>query len=325
MDNFSQATSKLAQSQSLYPRLSFITFGDVEDSRNRISRKAVRSHAALYQHAASRESKGLNESTAKKKQIRRYKKQDVVLDIEILTTIPSEETSGFPEESPRNSLKGTSLQVILGQGRCDPFRTYPIDWNPRIPQLVDHYLTNMAIDMPELDEPGNAGLLRTRWFPLTMTSAPIFHVIILLAASHHSALYSPTKEPSSSLSRTTSRDLIHLKSIAIASINRAMQADSLSTSDPLIGAVAKMASYEAMYGDVATFEVHMKGLIQMVRLRGGLGSLGLSGLLAKICVWIDCNAAFVHGMDHTYFEPEGGRSWLGREVGINPSGFLAAY
>lgn len=138
MDNFSQATSKLAQSQSLYPRLSFITFGDVEDSRNRISRKAVRSHAALYQHAASRESKGLNESAAKKKQIRRYKKQDVVLDIEILTTIPSEETSGFPEESPRNSLKGTSLQVILGQGRCDPFRTYPIDWNPRIPQLVDH-------------------------------------------------------------------------------------------------------------------------------------------------------------------------------------------
>jgi hypothetical protein len=28
---------------------------------------------------------------------------------------------------------------------------------------------NMAVDIPELDQPGNPGLLRTSWFPLVMT------------------------------------------------------------------------------------------------------------------------------------------------------------
>jgi len=138
MASSSEAISLPVQSQSSYPQLSFITFGDVKESRNRAARKAVRSHAASHQHTASREITGLNMSIAKKKQIRRYKTQNVVLDTKILTTIPIKKTSGFSEESPERALKDILLPVILGQARCDPFRTYPIEWNPHVPQLVDH-------------------------------------------------------------------------------------------------------------------------------------------------------------------------------------------
>jgi hypothetical protein len=79
-----------------------------------------------------------------------------------------------------------------------------------------------------------------------------------------------------------------------------------------------MASYEAMFGDQATFEMHMAGLLKMVDMRGGLSSLGLNGMLARICVWIDRNSAMLHNSPlHFTSVPEE------LSVQVNPSGFLA--
>jgi hypothetical protein len=165
----------------------------------------------------------------------------------------------------------------------------------------------MAIDMPELDEPDKPGLLRSRWFPMVMTEAATFQVIILLAASHFALL-----RPSSIHGPT----LLQLKSRAISSVRNALSSDG--PSDQLIGAVAKMASYEAMFGDQASFENHMAGLLKMVEMRGGLCSLGLDGMLARMCVWIDCNSAMLHNTPiHFTSVPE---ELL---MDVNPSGFLA--
>jgi hypothetical protein len=168
----------------------------------------------------------------------------------------------------------------------------------------------MATDMPELDEPQCPGLLRTRWFPLVLSEAATFHVVVLLSASNYVSLRCP---------RGDGPSLLLLKSRAISSINKALEATSGPTSDQLIGAVAKMASYEAMFGDQGTYELHMTGLLKMIQLRGGLSSLGLGGLLARICVWIDRNSAFLHNspLHFTSASDE-----LSTEV--NPSGFLAA-
>lgn len=168
----------------------------------------------------------------------------------------------------------------------------------------------MATDMPELDEPQQPGLLRKRWFPLVMSEAATFQVIILLSASNYASLrYSYGEGPS----------LLLLKSKAISSINTSLKDSDSPTSDELIGAVAKMASYEAMFGDQPTYEMHMRGLVKMVQLRGGLSSLGLGGLLARICVWIDRNSAFINHSP-VYF-PCTSKDF---EIQANPSGFLSA-
>jgi hypothetical protein len=165
----------------------------------------------------------------------------------------------------------------------------------------------MAVDIPELDEPEKPGLLRTRWFPMVLTEAATFQVIILLAASHFASLHH---------SHDHGPNLLQLKSRAIASVGNALLSDG--PSDQLIGAVAKMASYEAMFGDQATFEMHMAGLLKMVDMRGGLSSLGLNGMLARICVWIDRNSAMLHNSPlHFTSVPEE------LSVQVNPSGFLA--
>jgi hypothetical protein len=152
----------------------------------------------------------------------------------------------------------------------------------------------MAVDIPELDLPGNRGLLRTSWFPLVMTEPALFWVVMLLAASHYACLQ---VYPGS-----IRVDLLGLRFQAISSINKRLKdRRPEDIDDALIGAIAKMASYEAMFGSFDIYNVHMQGLVRAINLRGGLGRLGLNGLLHRIVVWIDRNAAFLHGSGTYYF------------------------
>ncbi|THC96551.1 hypothetical protein EYZ11_003995 [Aspergillus tanneri] len=179
-----------------------------------------------------------------------------------------------------------SIPLPLGGLRGDPFSIVS-DLVETVSTTVD--LMSMAVDIPELDQPGNRGLLRTRWFPLVMTEPALFLVIMLLAASHHATLV-PNPSTDSKL------DLLRLRCETINAINHALQFQRHDqVSDALVGAIAKMASYEAMFGSMESYDVHMRGLTQAVGLRGGLTELGLDGLLRRIVVWIDRNAAFLHG------------------------------
>lgn len=92
-------------------------------------------------------------------------------------------------------------------------------------------------------------------------------------------------------------------------------------SDQLIGAVAKMASYEAMFGTQETYEIHMAGVKRMVNLRGGVRSLGLGGLLGRMVLWIDRNASFLHGCP-LYFPEDFGPGLT--ITSPNPGHFLGA-
>jgi len=102
-------------------------------------------------------------------------------------------------------------------------------------------------------------------------------------------------------SRSHTIDLLQLRGMAIRAINRALEDPVRATSDQLIAAVAEMACYEAIFGDRTIFNTHMTGLLRMVSLRGGLPSLGLDGLLERILLWIDANAAHVTN-SHIYFD-----------------------
>ncbi|KAI5459660.1 hypothetical protein BGZ63DRAFT_388459 [Mariannaea sp. PMI_226] len=177
-----------------------------------------------------------------------------------------------------------TLDYHLGGGRVDPFKSYPRTWKPFIPALVDHYLVHMAVDIPELDQPGNKGLLRSSWFPLVMSDAATFQTILLLSASNS---VSNNRVPD------TGYEILQLKSDAITFINAAFSNEQRRISDAVIGAVAKMASFEAMHGSVESYQLHMRGLQRMVSIRGGLSALGLGGLLRRIVVWIDLNSSFL--------------------------------
>ena len=150
----------------------------------------------------------------------------------------------------------------------------------------------MALDIPDLDGPDAKGLLRTRFFPFCLTDPAPLHAVMLMAASHYGNVRG---------SRSHTIDILQLRGMAIREINGALEDPQRATSDQLIAAVAKMASYEALFGDRKIFNTHMTGLLRMVSLRGGLPALGLDGLLERILLWIDSNAAHITG-SHIYFD-----------------------
>ena len=121
------------------------------------------------------------------------------------------------------------------------------------------------------------------------------YAVLLMAASHYCAV-----SPHSA----NLIDLLYLKSKALTEINIALRDPKRATSDAIIGAVMKMAAYEAVFGDSAVFSAHMQGLSLMLKMRGGLGTLGLDGLLERMVVWIDLNAAFICGLDKLFGNEE---------------------
>lgn len=182
----------------------------------------------------------------------------------------------------------------------------------------------MAVDIPELDQPGSRGLLRSSWFPLALSEPACFAAIMLLSASNFASANHLTG---------LADQLLRLKASAIDLINQDLSSGDGSgngggggggerwLSDGMIGAVAKMASFEAMHGDAESYTVHMQGLRRMVDLRGGMGSLGLDGLLRRIVVWIDLNSSFLlktgRFFPGHYFSVSG-------DADPNPAAFIAA-
>lgn len=125
-----------------------------------------------------------------------------------------------------------------------------------------------------------------------MTDPAPLHAVMLVAASHYSRMRGI---------RSHSIDLLQLRGMAIREINRALEDPVRATSDQMVAAVAEMARYEILFGDRKIFNTHMTALLRMVSLRGGLPGLGLDGLLERILLWIDANAAQITG-SHLYFD-----------------------
>ena len=154
---------------------------------------------------------------------------------------------------------------------------------------------------------------------MVITADATFNVVLLTAASHYAIFHglignSHIKEM-----------LLYLKCQTYAAVNQLISTSSPELhSDSLIGAVAKLASYEAMFGTPELYHLHIRNLQVMINARGGLDTLGLDGLLQRMVLWIDINSAFLLN-SAAYFLP---RVPLAGHVIIqqpNPSGFLGRF
>jgi hypothetical protein len=130
------------------------------------------------------------------------------------------------------------------------------------------------------------GLLRLQVFSSILADPASLHAVILVASSHYIRAQG---------SNSDIIDLLQLSDMAIREIRSALVDDRRGTSDPLIAAVAYMASYEALFCSRTICETHMEGLTIMVNLRGGLSALGFEGLLENIVRCTDSNASSATG------------------------------
>ncbi len=76
------------------------------------------------------------------------------------------------------------------------------------------------------------------------------------------------------------RAKLHAKGRAIRALNDMLRSDLFSTSDEAIAGVVKLVNNDFCYGETQHLRVHLGGLREMIRLRGGLGCLGMEGILS---------------------------------------------
>lgn len=313
-----QASDHSRNHRETYPKISiplvFVPISNDEASQGRPrARHLVRAHLTRLQHATSlpsRPSQSLDSWYVARQtptaQLKGTKNQWQVGEMpstsqkrrKVCKSVQSneEKKEEKEKESASQNTKVAAVNVPLipaarraGAGRQDPFWSYPVEHEPYLPAIFAHYIENVAVDIPDLDCASSKGSLRHCWFPLAMEAPSTMYAVLLMAASHFCALHPP---------HLANRiDLLYLKSRALDEINKALRdSDSQrATRDAVVGAVMKMAAYEAIFGDTDVFSAHMKGLAKMVETRGGLRTLGLDGLLERMVVWIDLNAAFLCG------------------------------
>lgn len=203
-------------------------------------------------------------------------------------TLKRNESSSDSSSSSSVITKRSSSSLSLPSGGAfdDPFWTFPVDRQPELSPIFAHYIQNVAVEIADIDGPSAKGLLRRVWFPMCMTSAAAMYAVLLMAASHY-CIMNPHQ--------ASRIDLLALKARALSEINVELRKPDVSINDGVVGAVAKMAAYEAIFGDSDTFSAHMRGLQMMLKVRGGLSTLGLNGLLERMVVWIDLNACHLTG------------------------------
>jgi len=152
----------------------------------------------------------------------------------------------------------------------------------------------MAVNVPELDL-GLPGLLRESWFRFVLADPTTFHATILLAASSYVSVNGRTSDVP---------DLAHLKQRAVQAVRSDLQNYERLDTDHLVSAVVKLACHEAIYGTYSLYEIHMKAVAMLLSRRGGLNSLGLNGLLKRMCLWVESNVAFLHNSPRQFFVGE---------------------
>ncbi|TLD13953.1 uncharacterized protein PgNI_03468 [Pyricularia grisea] len=78
------------------------------------------------------------------------------------------------------------------------------------------------------------------------------------------------------------------KGLAIRMLNELLRSPTDSTSDEAIAAVIQMILNEWYWGDSSNdLQAHLRGLREMIRLRGGIQNLGMDGLVGKLAVVVD--------------------------------------
>lgn len=132
------------------------------------------------------------------------------------------------------------------------------------------------------------GVCQRVFLPFLFTDPALTCAIVLIAIIHRMSLMGMKQPPP---------EILHLRGFVIVAINQALQDPIRACSDQLIFAVANLAIFEAVFGSIEVYHVHMQGLSRMLRLRGGLPNLGFDGYLQKVLLWYDSNCANLVGCD----------------------------
>ncbi|OQE35236.1 hypothetical protein PENCOP_c014G00474 [Penicillium coprophilum] len=206
-------------------------------------------------------------------------------------------------------------------GTFDPFATYPAPQNfePEMINLSERYLT--AVVWPGLaPQPHNVKTTANKWFDLSMADPALFTAFMFGSLCHLRVQWQNNWVPGTVFGQREHRALQLCEMESIKLISQAVRDPDRAISDAVLLSVICMAHHQAeeklvqrhrktpfnppfprlqwidVYGCLPPNMIHIKGLLQLVKLRGGLANIPTEGLAATISFSdiMSCSVLCVH-------------------------------
>ncbi|CAG7938057.1 unnamed protein product [Penicillium nalgiovense] len=206
-------------------------------------------------------------------------------------------------------------------GVIDPFATYPAPshFEPDIINLSERYLTGVV--WPGLaPRPRNVKAAANKWFDLSMANPALFTAFMFGALCHLRVQWQNNWVPGTVFGPRERRALLLCEMESIKLINQDVRDPDRAISDAVLLSVICMAHHQAeeksaqqhhrtpfnppfprlqwidVYGCLPPNMIHIKGLLQLIKLRGGLANIPTEGLAATISFSdiMSCSVLCIH-------------------------------
>ncbi|KAH8810724.1 fungal-specific transcription factor domain-containing protein [Xylogone sp. PMI_703] len=182
------------------------------------------------------------------------------------------------EEKQISARRGGGVSVsfceILG---LDPFNCLPIQIQPYTLQQLSKYTTSVYRSVYCIEKYSGYNPMKKYFLPLAFQDPALLHAIIFCAQSFDTL---------SSGRGEASKAVFHLNE-SIRLVNQRLRSVPPVVDESTILVVATIAFMEKLVGNHTNWEIHMRGLKEMISLKGGLGVFAPNRLLTDLCGCID--------------------------------------
>ncbi|KAK0119672.1 hypothetical protein ONS95_011109 [Cadophora gregata] len=176
----------------------------------------------------------------------------------------------FRPKSPNvaSGLKYNSPSVSIGG--LDPFLVLPETSGEPVPKqlLIRYYIERLAPWLCYLDDGLSKDGPRIAWLPYALEHTAFFYATLLTAAVHLNRRRK-IRDPSA---------LYWFKVQTIKHANENMKIPETAATDEMVMVALILLYFNIGGADVEEYEIHLKGIHQMLKVRGGAESLGMRGM-----------------------------------------------
>ncbi|KAL3457333.1 hypothetical protein BJX64DRAFT_269043 [Aspergillus heterothallicus] len=157
---------------------------------------------------------------------------------------------------------------------------YPVEAKPYIPELIRCFQDRMGLSTLDVSSTSLAHHLRSSWLRYALADPCLFHATLYASSAQLDISRHTNNGIGAGLAVPHQMTLYHHTQTIIALNTRLAIASAID--DATIAAVLLLVISGSLEKDHTAAEVHQKGLLRMVAMRGGFDKLGFDGFLAQM-------------------------------------------
>lgn len=199
--------------------------------------------------------------------------------------------SGTPDQrSPHHDFVPSPHDMNISS--VDPLHFLGITPTVQSSELLQAFLKLITKYVVSIDGHATPNYYNDHWVPWSVKSPLLAYFGIFTAACYQAEALK--------ISPSQSAIVLRYKCKVISLLNEMLSHKGTSTSTEAIAAVLYLAVHEWYWSNYENIQAHMKGLKEMVRLRGGLDNLGMSDFPRRMILLMDYHIACSYNGDPTF-------------------------